>query len=80
MAQWDILERLGIKGHFSMEGKYSQVQFQRVAQNSKPTGKIQKTQKRKSCKNQGVTDSHHGVNAFNGEASGRETINAIMAL
>src|SRR3954471_23911279 len=50
------LERIGNKGHLSMEGNYAQVQVQRGAQNPNQRAKTRKTLKRKSCENQGVTD------------------------
>ena len=50
------LERLGNKGHLSLEGKYAQVQVQRVAKNPNQWAKSRKTQKGKSCENQGVTN------------------------
>ena len=49
------LERIGNKGHLSMEGYYDQVQVQRGAQNPNQRAKTRKTSKRKSYDNQGVT-------------------------
>ena len=50
------LARTGNKGHLSMEGNYAQVQVQRGAQNPNQRTKMRKTEERKSCENQGVTN------------------------
>src|SRR3954465_3959106 len=51
------LARVGNQGHLSMEKKYAQVQVQRGAREPKQRQKREKSKKRKSCENQGVTPS-----------------------
>ena len=56
VGQCDGLERVGIKGHLSMEKKYAQVQVRRGAQEPIRRQKRENREKRKSCENQGVTN------------------------
>src|SRR4051812_15662122 len=50
------LERVGTKGHLSMERKYAQVQSPTGCSGTKPAATTRKNAKRKSCENQGVTN------------------------